>query len=121
MQGGDSFEKHRIRHTSTGKWSKRRDIAGKGKRNYFKARPGSVDRDELRKESGVEEMKEKTVHALIDGVLLTYLPVFTEAITLPERGAMAAGFAVMVLLAMIKIEELNEKNRTSVRATGPIA
>lgn len=66
-------------------------------------------------------MKEKIVHALIDGVLLTYLPVFTEEITLLERSTMAAGFAVMVLFAMIKIEELSEKNRTSVRATGPIA
>lgn len=66
-------------------------------------------------------MRRNAIESVIYGFLLTYLPVFTEEITFPERSAMAAGFAVMVLFAMIKIEELSEKNRTSVRATGPIA
>lgn len=66
-------------------------------------------------------MRRNMIESVIDGVLLTYLPVFTEEITFLERGTMAAGFAVMVLLAMLKIEEMSEKNRTSVRATGPAA
>lgn len=53
-------------------------------------------------------MKRDWIESMLYGALITYLP-FWEPFTISERIATTIGFAVIVFLGILKIEEILEK------------